>query len=176
MAGIYFLDIPVYRLSEDRYYSEMHLFIDEKMYPGPPEHDEIMKRFHSRSPDQERSFREHLRAYYGGAWDYNEIIGYIQLHFLGTQIRGEYWQIKGKRIQRTRRKVFEWRTWKLAHEIDISTGASNSEIYALIREYLADCARELKGRHIDVRRLEAIGPYVDWRGLLGHLPSSAAQM
>jgi hypothetical protein len=111
-------------------------------------------------------FQEHLVLLYGGAWEYNEIIGYIQLHFLGSQIRGEYWQIKEKKIRGTRRKIFEYRTWKLAPEINIPSGASNSEIYALVRKYLNDCAKELKGRYIDVSRLEAIAPHVDWRGLL----------
>ena len=40
---------------------------------------------------------------FGGAWKYNEIIGYIRLHFLGNQIRGEYWGVKAMCQVRTRR-------------------------------------------------------------------------
>ena len=166
MVGTYFLDIPVYRVSKDRYYSEMDSFIQNSMYPGPPGHDDELRQFHSRNPDQKTAFHEHLRQRYGGAWNYNEIIGYIELHFLGNQIRGEYWQVKAKRIQRTRHKVFEWRTHKLAPELDVPYEALNPQIYALVREYIADCAKELKGRYIDTSKLEVIGPHVDWQALL----------
>jgi hypothetical protein len=166
VVGPYFCDIPVYRLKEDRYYQEMGSFIEKQMYPGPPEQDAMNRDFYSKNPDQEVSFRDHLRLQFGGAWPYNEIIGYIQLHFLGTRIRGEYWQVKAKRIQRTRRKMFEWRTWKLAAETEIPGEATSPEIFALVLEYLDDCAKELKGRYIDASRLKTIGPYVDWRALL----------
>lgn len=166
MTGIYFFDVPVYRLPEERYFSEMNVYADKIIYSGPPQHLEMLKKYYADNPERESSFRSHIQQSYGGTWEYNEIIGYIQLHFLGSQIRGEYWQIKGKKIQRTRRKVFEWRTWKLAPEMDIPASASNQEIFSVVQQYLAACGKELKRRHIDSRRLEAIGPHVDWRSLL----------
>ena len=166
MFDPHFIDIPVYRLAPERYYKEMESFIHKTIYPGLSDSDEMIRQLHLKNPDREMRLRDHLRTAYGGAWNYNEIIGYIELHFLGTQIRGEYWQMKGKRIQRTRRKESEYRTWKLAPEMDIPDEASNSEIFALIRDYISDCAKELKGRHLDVSRFETIGPHVDWRALL----------
>lgn len=166
MTEIYFIDIPVYRVSQDRYYSEMDLFIKKTMYPGPPEQNEINKNFYARNPDQEAKFQEHLFYLYGGAWNYNEIIGYIRLYFLGLQVRGEYWQVNNKKIQRSRRKFFVRKELKIVHEIDIPYEASNSQIYGLILKYLSECIKELRDRYIDISHLETIGPHVNWQGLL----------
>jgi hypothetical protein len=66
--------------------------------------------------------------------------------------------------------VFTYKTHKLAPEVSIqpSANSSNEEIFASVRQYIADCRRELKkGRVIDDNILVAIGPYIDWRCLLG---------
>src|SRR4030042_6250190 len=162
----YFCDVPVYRLPEERYYEEMNDYINRKMFPGPPEDDDMRKVFFSREHSQEIGFRDHLRDNFGGAWIFNEIIGYIRLHFLGNQIRGEYWGVKNKRIVKTRKKLFEYRTWKLVSEINVPGKADNEEIFKLIIEYLSKCSKELKGRYIDIRILNTIGRYIDWKALL----------
>jgi hypothetical protein len=162
----YFFDVPVYRLAEDKFYRDQKKYIEKMMYPGSPQESESLRRMYARNPEQKKGFENHLRDYYGGAWTINEIIGWIQLHFLDDQIRGEYWALKSKRVVRTRRKVFEYKTWKLAPEIDVEESATNPEIFQLIKQYLLDCEKELKGRYIDVRRLDILGPFVDWRSLI----------
>ena len=162
----YFLDIPVYRITEEQYYKELDAYIEKVMYPGPQSNDDDMKRFHKKHPVQKKNFEQHIRETYGGVWNYNEIIGWVQLHFLGSQIRGEFWRVKAKRLVRSRKKVFEYHAWKLAPEIDIPHEADNMEILDLINEYLSDCRKELKGRYFDTKRLDVIGPYVDWRSLM----------
>jgi len=166
MSEKYFFDIPVYRITKDKYYKERDVYIEKKMYTGPPSHIEIAKKFHENNPEHKQIFDQHLRKTYGGAWDYNEIIGWVQLHFLGSQVRGEYWRVKAKRLVRTRKKVFENLTWKLAPEIDIPHEANNTEILNLINEYISDCKMALKGRHLDTSKLDLIGPYIDWRELI----------
>ena len=103
---------------------------------------------------------------YGGSWQYNEIVGWVQLFFLGSQIRGEYWGVDAKRITRTRKKQFEFKSLKLVPEIDIPHAATNSEIFGVVQDYLSECQKKLKHRYIDTSRLELIGPYVDWRRLI----------
>lgn len=88
------------------------------------------------------------------------------MYILGDQIRGEFWRVKAKRIVRSRKKVFEYDTWKLVPEIDIPEEANNVEIFCLINEYLSDCKKELKGRYIDTSRLDIIGPFIDWRSFV----------
>lgn len=162
----YFFDVPVYRLTKDKFYSDRKNYIEKMMYPGSPQESENLRRMYAENPRQKQSFENHLYDYYGGAWEYNEIIGWILLHFLDDQIRGEYWAVKSKRIVRTRRKIFEYKTWKLAPEIDVDEEATNPEIFNLINQYLLDCNKELRGRYIDVSRLDRLGPFVDWRSLI----------
>ncbi|SFU41167.1 hypothetical protein SAMN04488527_10291 [Aliiroseovarius crassostreae] len=108
-----------------------------------------------------------------GPWQFNEIIGYIRLHFLGTQIRGEYFSAEKKRNPVSRKKVFTFRTHKLAPEHTLwKTGdLTNQEIWEAICEYVSDCQRELmKGRYIDDSVLRELGPFIDWRSFLGWPP------
>jgi hypothetical protein len=133
------------------------------MYPKSNPYSDAIRDQHKKDPGLKIAFKDHLSQVYGGSWRYNEIIGYIRLHFLGSQIRGEYFGVRSKRIVRTRKKVLEYKTWKLAVEMDIPGDSTNEQILKLIREYIDDCRKELKGRHIDSELIEIIGPYVDWR-------------
>ena len=166
MVEKYFFDIPVYRVPRERYYKDLDTYIKKQMSGGAPSHNEIKKKFYEEHPERERFIKDYCRKKYGGAWEYNEIIGWILLHFLGSQIRGEFFRVEAKRIVRTRKKVFEWYDWKLAPEIDIPEEANNTKIFHLIKEYLSVCEKELKGRYLDTSRLDLIGSYVDWRSLL----------
>jgi hypothetical protein len=130
-----------------------------------PLHQVDYKEFYEKNPDTKSYFKNHLINRYGGAWNFNEIKGYIRLHFLETQIRGEYWGVNAKRIIRTRKKIFEFKDWKLAPEIEIHPESDSMSIYSKILEYLDDCRKELKGRYIDMHNLITIGPYVDWKSL-----------
>ena len=165
MREKYFYDVPVYRLSRERYYKDMDEYINKHMHSGSPSHIKMMEDFYRKEPAQKRASEDRLRKSYGGAWDYNEIIGYIRLYFFGTQIRGEYWGVNAKKIVRTRKKFFEYKTWKLAPEIDLHWEPNSSSIFLQIQKYLERCKKELKNRFIDTRNLEVIGPYVDWKSL-----------
>jgi hypothetical protein len=111
IGNTYFYDLPVYRLPSSQYYDGMNKYVTD--------HPEMMGEFYRREPDLKITEDIRLRKKYGGRWDYNEIIGFIRLHFLGTQIRGEYCAVNAKRITRTRNKVFEYKTHKLAPEINL---------------------------------------------------------
>jgi len=162
----FFFDIPVYRVSLKEYERDKAKYIEESMYGTPPNIDQQMKAFHEREPSIKQQFENHLIRRYGGSWQYNEIVGWVQLFFLGSQIRGEYWGVDAKRITRTRKKQFEFKSLKLVPEIDIPHAATNSEIFGVVQDYLSECQKKLKHRYIDTSRLELIGPYVDWRRLI----------
>lgn len=166
MTATFIFDIPVYRVPEDQYYREMNDCIKKAMYPGPPEEQARMREHHANNPTDKLYLEGLYRDSYGGSWEYNEIIGFIRLHFLGTQIRGEYFETKPKRKVRTRTKLFLYKHWKLAPEIDVPDKATSHEIYKLICEYLENCSKEVPRRHIDTRRLDAIGSYINWHSLL----------
>ena len=131
----FFYDTPVYRLAEDRYYRDRNAYV-EALYPeGDPLRDLLMSK--------NRRFHEDA---YGGAWLFYEIIGYIRLHFLGTQVRGEYFAVQRKRIVRTRCKQLKYQTWNLASEREIPSSASSEQIYLIVLEYIDACRKELKHR------------------------------
>jgi hypothetical protein len=153
MRGQVFLfDVPVYRLAEDEYYKQREAYVLEHLATAG-----------ARSSEAQSAFRSHLEESYGGPWDYNEIVGYIQLHFLGSQIRGEYFSVDAKRIVKTRCKTFVFRAHKLAPEIQIPRDATSNEICQLVNQYLDKCAEELPRRYIDSSLLDSMAPYVDWR-------------
>lgn len=159
----YFLDLPVYRLPEDRYYKERDDYVDRVMIRSKPS---LNTSTAERMSQQDEAMRSRLFDSYGGAWRYNEIIGYVRLHLLGTQIRGEYWRVNKKRVVRTRNKVLEFWGWKLAPETDLPHFGTNAEIYQVILEHVDDCKRELKAHYLDSDQLTSLGPYIDWRALL----------
>ena len=163
MKCIYFLDLPVYRLRQDQYYDEREQHIIKTVCGAQVSHDAMSESqlyiFNKQQP--------FLSELYGGVWEFNEIIGFIKLHFLGGQIRGEYFTTKPYRKVRTRKKLFTYSTHKLAPEINLSGNATNAEIYQLILEYIEQCKNELPpSRYIDEKKIKLIGPYVDWNELI----------
>jgi len=158
----YFADITVYRLSPERYEAEFERYLD-RLYLEPMAAATGMREWHEQNPERRNSYRERVRNYFGGGWCYNEIIGFIRLHFLGDQVRGEWWTVRAKRIVRTRRKVFEYRHWKLVYESHLPRNATNAQTFAVILGYLDRCRRELPGRYVDSRLLEEVGPFIDWQ-------------
>ncbi|MBD1388317.1 hypothetical protein IC617_02655 [Neiella sp. HB171785] len=151
----YFIVIPVYRLPEDKYYSEMNKDF-EKLVSSTWDED-----FRKNNPDLVENWKRSHRSSYGGDWEFNEIIGHIKLFFMGSQVRGEYWSTKPRRKVKTRKKEFEFKAHKLAAESEI-WDKTNSGILSAIEEYLSRCERELKNRHIDLREFEALKAHIDW--------------
>lgn len=147
MREKYFYDLPVYRLPRAEYYAARDAFVAE------------------RNPRRNDALLDHLQQLYGGCWEFNEIVGYIRLHFLGTQVRGEYHATAKQRVVRTRTKTFEYQTHKLAPEVSIASPFHTKQILEAIREYIDKCKREIPRRFVDTEKFEAIAPFVDWEAL-----------
>ena len=79
----YFLTLPVYKLPQEKYETERQKYITEntKIHASLPQ-----------LADQLIIAKEYYLKQFGGSWEFNEIIGFIKLHQLGSQIRGEYTQ------------------------------------------------------------------------------------
>src|SRR5258708_2596595 len=152
----YFFDIPVYRLTKEKYEAEQKAHIESMMFETDA------------SSPRGRYYRDQLWKRYGGPWQFNEIIGYIRLHFLGTQIEGEWWRVDAKRVTRTRKKLFLNEHWKVVYEEVISEGSTSIEINWLILFYLkrAQEDKNLKRFYVDTSVFERTGPHVDWEAVL----------
>ena len=166
VATRHFYDIPVYRLPEERYYRERDEYIDGVLFPKDSPDSQSLREREAADPNYNITIRDHLQHSYGGCWTFNEIIGYVRLHFLGSQVCGEYFAVRKKRIVRTRTKVLEYRTWKLAPEVEIPFPHTSQGIYDAVLEYLADCRKELPGQYVDTKLFEVIAKHVDWLGLM----------
>lgn len=165
MKCVYFLDLPVYRLKEDQYYDEREKYIVKTVCGSQVSNSEMSDSelyvFNKQQP--------YLAQHYGGAWEFNEIIGFIKLHFLGSQIRGEYFTTKPNRKVRTRKKQFVYSTHKLAPEINLTVKATNAEIYEQILSYIELCKKELPpSRYIDDEKIKCMGPFVNWKELVAN--------
>ena len=165
MAWRYFFDLPVYRLPRDKYYEDRNAYIENALFfPGSSDEAYLRQRDKA-DPHRNDAHRDHLERSYGGCWEFNEIIGYIRLHFLGSQVRGEYFAVAKQRIVRTRTKTLEYRTWKLAPEIDIEPPFGTAEVLSAIRQYIDDCKDEVPKRYIDTSIFDTLAPHVDWGAL-----------
>ena len=156
----FFMVLPVYRLENRKYYDQMQEFIDKELNTK----NAYQEKLAAEQPELQAAHESHLRNWYGGAWEFNEIIGFIKLYFYGTQIRGEYWAVKAKKIVKSRKKQFEYKTHKLFMELEI-WDQSNSGIRVTVEEYILGCKKERKNRHIDTREFEKLSPHINWRTL-----------
>lgn len=158
MHIFYFHNLPVYRLERAAYYADQErrasAFVDSLGYSDAAVRKQLFEQMKQHDHDKH------------GPWDFNEIIGHVRLHFMGSQVRGEYFCNRKKRHTLTRTKVLLYSTHKLAPELDIRGEATNEEILNVILEYVEDCRKEEPRRHFDDRWLRNVGPFVDWRGIL----------
>jgi hypothetical protein len=152
MAEKYFFDLPVYRISRENYSNAR----DEHIATS------LLQIGTSRSSEV---FMDCLQRTYGGCWDFNEVIGYIRLHFLGNQVRGEYFSVARKRIVKTRTKILEFQTWKLAPEIEIEPPYISGNVLFAIEKYIYNCKKKIPRRHIETSLFDQISKYVDWEML-----------
>lgn len=170
MSDIKIMTFPVYRLDRKKYYEQRENFVQQQQFNGTEYDIKTKKDFYKQCPENEAAFRNHLEKLYGGSWEYNEIVGFIELYFLGDQVRGEYWQVDAKRITKTRHKQFQYQTHKLAPEITIPFGSSDMQIFECICEYLEDCKKELKKFYIDCKEFYSIGLFIKWNELISSKP------
>jgi hypothetical protein len=165
MGGHYFHDLPVYRLCESDYYAARDRFVEANLFPPGSPNEPALRQYDKTNPGANDAIRDHLLRSYGGCWNFNEIVGYIRLHFLGTQVRGEYYATPKKRVVRTRTKTMEFVTWKLAPEIDIESPYNSPQVLEAIRQYIQDCRAEVPRRYVDTSMFEAVAPFIDWGSL-----------
>jgi hypothetical protein len=161
MATVYFHDLPVYRLTEEAYYkardkqiADFVAYARKGLGPSPEQEKELTKNMEQHDYDKY------------GPWCFNEIIGYIRLHFRGSQVLGKYFSVKRDRLVKTRKKTLVYRTHKLAPEHSVPQHATNEQILKVICDYVDACRKEEPRRRLDDTWLRTIGPFVDWNSVM----------
>lgn len=156
-----FFEIPIY----NRRLSEHTVDMQEQ-------EDNIKKYI---SPiDSPESYQAAVNAFHNGIWypwNYNEIVGYLNLYIMGTQFRADSWFITKKRIN----KGIIKKTFKQSgkeFEKQIPRGSTSSDIFGFILKQLSELnSKSYKGFHFDLRTFKVIGSFVDWKVLTDRLNS-----
>ena len=160
-----FFELPVYRVPRNRYYADRDRAIEKQIFGKHPKEIEANKAHYAEYPDSEARFRNTLEENYGGPWEFNDVVGYVRLYFLGSQIRGELWMVDATRIARRSRKPIRPYHWKVVPEIEIPRNSTNGEIFAIVSDYVAEAKKELHPRFLDTSTFEITGRHIDWRAL-----------
>ena len=87
-------EIPIYRCSSEHHAQDLQK-IREKNYlefAGPQNILEF------------QDFKYFIENAFCYSWKYNEIVGYLNIYFLGSQFRIEYYYVQNKRINKGIRK------------------------------------------------------------------------
>lgn len=102
---------------------------------------------------------------------YNEIVGAIEVHKLGSQLRADWWFTEKQKVMVGGRSQGEIKHIGKLIEIDYScTPMSSAEIFEDFREALVaevKANRRLKRRYLDFETFNRVGPLLDWRIVLG---------
>ena len=157
----YFFELPIYRVTKEKYYKDMDKYIQNKL----SKLDDFSKEYYESDPSKLAAWKLGHREEYGSIWEYNDIIGYIKLYFIGTQVRADHWYVKAKRIVRSKKKDFICIEEAICGATTIHFEKNSEDIYNKIKELVDDIKGTLKKRHIETSKFEAIGSYVDWKKL-----------
>jgi hypothetical protein len=155
----HFFDVPIYRCSQaefDKAYDrDLAAHLLSLWGPGGIRDDGIR-----------RSAEYDFWKNYGGPWPFNQIVAWIRLHLLGTQVRGELWKTDAKvLVRRPKHKRFV-SPGADAFEIDCRAMSSKNIYQAIIVELKALVAARFGNRaHLDVEAFSNIGPHVNWKAL-----------
>ncbi len=157
--GRHFFEVPIYRCSPDQHKEETSrrktkylAAFEHEIITNPENHD-----FAEKSFDRNVAYN----------WEYNEVIGYVRLYSLGTQIRGELWLMRAKRIVRGTKKNIHW--IGKSFELDFTQGQSGFDIGMAVLNKLRTLTREkpLVGRYVDTQALSNSMKAINWRSLVG---------
>ncbi|KLD97630.1 hypothetical protein [Aliarcobacter butzleri] len=104
--------------------------------------------------------------YFGGEWEYNEIIGFLKFYISGnTQIRVEYKETNKKSKFKTRNKQFILNTDSFCTR-QTSGNLTSQEIGNLIKDCIDDCGKRLKNRYIDTKFIDTTINSTDWKSII----------
>ncbi|CAH8232054.1 conserved hypothetical protein [Vibrio aestuarianus] len=138
-------ELPVYRIDEDTYYSELREYISSNQLMSP----------------------EYTRKKFGGDWQYNEVIGFLRFYVSGkSQVRCEYWQTDTKRKIKTRKKQFVMTSDSFCIR-NFNPNADNEVLKSMLLDCIEHCRVNLPRRHIDMRIFMETFNFIDWCRVLG---------
>lgn len=152
-------EIPIYSCTQEQFIAHVTAQAEKDMASVP----DYNNGFWQEQRDQE--IKRHLKAV-----RYNELIGCIEIHAIGTQLRADYWFTNKKRIiiGSPQKGVVSWRG-KLLESHYRGSKLSSQNIFKDFRKAITSTVNDrerLKNRFVDLSAFDRCGPFVDWRALL----------
>jgi hypothetical protein len=160
MPEVYLFDIPYYWREEDRFNREYerdltnHLCAFEKQ-TGYPLTDNLRL-----------SLTGDFWRRYIAPWRFNQVVGWVRLYKLGSQLRGESWFMNVKHSGRQVSKK-QFSLHGKAFELHIWPDQTSKEIFEAIVENLRRFQKSSSRRiFLDLECLENLGSFIDWRRVM----------
>lgn len=160
-SDVYVIEVPVYSVSEGRYDAEFCTYKErlvERLCQGGGSREDHQG-FVNGLP--------RLLEEFGGRWRYNQIVGFVGILPLGCQLRGYIWLSMAKRVQRKLRcKRIECRA--KGFEMTVRNEDDSEKIFCSLLDNLRALEKGdlLRRRHLDLRAIMAVGPFINWRELV----------
>lgn len=155
----HFFELGIYRCPIEQHTAD--LARDKQQYLAP------LEKTKSVAPESYANAGHWFNREHWYPWRYNDVIGWLRLYQLGSQIRGELWFVNAKRIVRGAKKRFFY--LGKAFELSFYPSQSENEIRTEVFEELKRVAleRPIKGRYLDLECFLVAAPMLRWRALLG---------
>jgi hypothetical protein len=154
--GVRLFDIPVYRVTPERWAEEREAYIQRHVGADAPEAS--LRRWHMIFEDQ------------FGEYAYNQIMGWVHVGWVGGwgHIKFYYFRVPQKRIglHFRRRGIREF--GKIA-EFHVGYQATSADMISMIRDRLIGETRghsSLRGRYLDLEVFDNLAPALDLKALL----------
>ncbi|MCL5271022.1 MAG: hypothetical protein M1457_10865 [bacterium] len=165
MLGLHILDIPIYRCTKEEYYREM----DDAVIKAVNYVESATRMPLDRTSTIYETIQNDERHRLGGPWEFNQIVGWLQLYAEPACVCGNPWWIDAKRISpRMRKKIFYLVTPSDVLGTHFYPEDDSKTIYLKTLEKIESYAKQkrLKRRYVDLDTFRSIGPYLDWRRLI----------
>lgn len=162
MAEMYLIDIPIYRTPRKAFEREIN-----NRYHARIQEIRAINRAEP-SDDIKMNIQERITKEYGGPWRFNQIIGWLRIYALGTQLRGESWLTTAKRITRNpSHKQIAWNG--NAFEFTTSMNDTSAQIRNELMEEVKSFASSLKShRYLDLPQFEMLSLHINWKKIMRH--------
>jgi len=166
MRDFYIFDIPVYRCRKERYYIEMGEAVEKHKkecfeWPG-------FSRKRKSSRETLSRVEADVRTAFGGAWEFNQIIGWVRLFPENNGLGAHVWFVEGRRLTRKMRKLFRLQAMSSCPLNYSPPPADSLQIFRDLLKGLEDMAKQrpLKEHYLDLSVLRRTAPFIDWRRMI----------
>lgn len=155
MNDTIFFEIPIYRCTIEKHSEET-----QRNY------QKFAKKCYQKSEEDMRDF---FYTNLWHPWKYNDVIGFLNLHILGSQLRAELWKVDKKKYNGgITLKPFKNNGKSL--ELNIPKDLNSKQIFDFILKKLEKLnKKEFKKRHLDLEAFIRVGEFIDWKDLIKEL-------